>query len=479
MAEHEVKLSDLRAGRVVLSSLSLKEKQIITARRMRREFVELGDMLLRFNSAVLLPGATSFTADGIPRPGLDLVAECLRYVVAHPEKQMVIAGHTDTVGSDEANVNLSRIRTDTVHGLLTGAREQFATACFGPHLTFDQRYPNGGDGSKKGVLWDDYSDVLTWAAQKLGWDCAHPNGSRTLWQATKNFEDSYNGSDVGDSANKPIPSDGIFTKATWGAMYDCYELKLAESLGTDLAGLADIRGKIVFVNPDVHCVACGEFKPIEQWWRDNYRSQTNRRVEVLFFDPDELPNPPCFSGACVAKLCDIYDDAIYKPKPVPAPPAPPAPTPPGPTPGPTPPIPPVTIEPRLHLRVMLDDAPVTQRGYELWSGSTMLASALTDSDGMIKEPLPSGLGEIELRMPERGLSQIFDLSGEADFPPPGEVEGAQVRLRQIGYYVGPADGNKDAVTDDAIRNFKVDHGLPDDSVLDGDTADALESVYGS
>ncbi|HUO38273.1 MAG TPA: peptidoglycan-binding protein, partial [Mycobacterium sp.] len=369
------------------------------------------------------------------------------------------AGHTDTVGSDKSNVTLSRIRADAAHGLLVGDRTEFATACWGPHLTEDQRYPNGGDGSKKGVLWDDYSDVLTWAAKSFGWPCEHPHGTRTLWQATKNFEVSYNASDVGAASAKPLATNGHFTKATWGAMYDCYERKLAEALNTDLAGLAQIRGKVTFVNPAVHEVSCGEYKPIDQLGRDNYRSQTNRRVEILFFDPGEEPNPPCFSGTCIPSQCDIYDNRIYKPQPVP--------------------LPPVGTGHRLRIRMAHAGVDLPGHAYEIWSNDVLVASGTTGAGGLIDEPLPGDLDTAEVRLPDLHFAELFKLQGAADFPPAIEVKGAQVRLRQIGYYVGPVDGQKEEVTDDAIRNFKVDHGLADNSTLDGDTAAALTKAYGS
>ena len=112
-------------------------------------FIEAGDTLLRFNSGVLLPVETAPGADGIVRPGLGVVAACLDYSAKNRDRKMLIAGHTDTVGGDDANVRLSRIRAEAVHGMIVGNRDQFANACWGPHLTDEQRYPDGGSGGKK------------------------------------------------------------------------------------------------------------------------------------------------------------------------------------------------------------------------------------------------------------------------------------------------------------------------------------------
>jgi hypothetical protein len=458
MPIQNITMSDLLAGKVSLS-LSAGRRNQIVVHRLWREFIEVADTLLRFNSAVVLPRGLPTATGAVSPSGFDVVATCLRYARAHPAKAIVIAGHTDTVGSDASNVKLSGIRAEAVHGLLVGNRDQFALASWGPHLSADQRYPHGGDGSKKGVLYDDYADVLTWVADQFGWPCAYPHSSRTLWQATKNFEDSYNASTVGEAAGKPIPSDGWFTKATWAAAYDCYQLKLAESLHTDLVGLAAIQGKVAFVNPDVPTVSCGEFKPIDQLGRDNYASQTNRRVEVLYFDGKELPNPPCFGGACDPGACDIYNNDIYVPHPVP--------------------LDPVGTGNRLRIKVALGRDALVGTAYQLWSGGIVIASGTTKAEGLVDEPVPGDLDEVVLRIPDFGLAETFAMKAPADFPAAATVTGAQVRLRQLGYYVGPIDGIKGMVTDDAIRNFKVAYRLADDADLDAATAATLTDVYGS
>ncbi|MBN1130336.1 MAG: hypothetical protein JXA71_15195 [Chitinispirillaceae bacterium] len=315
--EYEVKRSELKDFEPVLKP-GVSCRVIVTGDPcVEVYFIEIGDTLLRFNSAVLLPTETTPPADGVSRPGLSVIAACIDYAAKHKEKKMLIAGYTDTVGSDEANVRLSRIRAEAVHGMITGARDQFATACWGPHLTDEQRYPDGGSGKKRGVLWDDYIDVLNWAAKEFGWPCGYPEGNVTLWAATVAFQKSYNKSVIGEAGNKPIPEYGSFDKKTWGAVYDCYDVKLAELLKTDKNGLDALRGGLNFVNndPEKHIVACGEFKPVEEKERDNYRSQTNRRVEVLFFEEKEYPKVPCFSGGCSPGICPL-GTLTYLPVPV-------------------------------------------------------------------------------------------------------------------------------------------------------------------
>jgi OmpA-OmpF porin, OOP family len=62
----------------------------------------LGDVLFEFNKAELLPGA---------QRSVDKLAEFLR---AHPERQLRIEGHTDSIGSQEYNQKLSERRAEAV-----------------------------------------------------------------------------------------------------------------------------------------------------------------------------------------------------------------------------------------------------------------------------------------------------------------------------------------------------------------------------
>lgn len=303
------------AGASVKLQVGQTYRLVVT--RSKVDFIEVGDTLLRFNSAVLLPSESTPCPDGKERPGLDVIAACLSYAYNNRAKKLLIAGHTDTVGDDASNVKLSLLRAEAVHGLMTGDRAQFANACYGPHLSQDQRYPNGGDGSKKGVLWDDYQDVLNWVAETFGWPCGYPKGNSTLWDATTKFQKSYNASAIGPAGEKPIKVSGVFDRPTWAAVYDCYEVKLAERLKLSLAELDALRATLSFADPGHRYVGCGEFKTIDEPGRNNYYSQTNRRVEVQFYDSGEEPACPCFSGDCVPARCPLGNPNFYKPNPLP------------------------------------------------------------------------------------------------------------------------------------------------------------------
>jgi len=47
------------------------------------------------------------------------------------------------------------------------------------------------------------------------------------------------------------------------------------------------RDNLKWAVEDSPWIGCGEDYPIDEKYRDGYRSQTNRRVELLFFEPAE------------------------------------------------------------------------------------------------------------------------------------------------------------------------------------------------
>jgi hypothetical protein len=211
MAQFDIKYQDWKDKALSLQ-LTTGESHSIRLLRRHADLIEFADTLFRFNSAALLPGEIAPATDGAQHSGMDVVAACLRYAQVHLDKKMLITGHTDTVGSDESNVTLSQIRAQAVHGMLSGDRDEFGKACWGPHLTKEQRYPHNGDGSEAGVMWLDYADVLNWVATEMGWPCqtGYPKSSTPgLWSATQKFQKSYNASDVGGAnPHKPIPESG-------------------------------------------------------------------------------------------------------------------------------------------------------------------------------------------------------------------------------------------------------------------------------
>jgi hypothetical protein len=303
MTEIKVTLAKLKSGQL---KLAVGEPYRIIVVRNQATLIEFDDALFRTNSAVLLPGAPTASKDE-PSPGCHtLVAACLRFCRKHPDKRCLVTGHTDTVGSDEDNVKLSQHRSEVVYAALVGDRDLFGTAADGPHLTTKEA---------KAILVYDKAQVLDWVEATFGWPCGYAHNGNDIFKATEKFQRAYNDNDhAGNPDGADMKVDRDFGPSTWKAVFDCYEHALADQLGIARAELADARSQLKFLDGGPLRTACGEFHPIEKVGRDNYRSQTNRRVEVLFFDPGEEPQPPlaCASGGCEQRDCTLFDKRAYR-----------------------------------------------------------------------------------------------------------------------------------------------------------------------
>lgn len=462
-----LKRRDLLAGKCRAVLRTGQQYRLVVSRRLEVKFIEVGDTHLRFNSAVVLPVDYAPPAEGPTISGLDQIAAALAFVrdCPNPGKKILIAGHTDTSGGDASNVTLSTLRAQVVHGALVGDRDQFAHACWGPHLTDEQRYPDGGSGKKRGVLWDDYEDVLNWVEATLGWPCGYPKSKSTLWGATVAFQESYNGSDL-HAPGATISESGRFDEATWKAVHDCYQVKIADLLHTDLAGLQQLRARLSFVDdrPDKHYVACGEFKPIDAPHRDEYRSQTNRRVELLYYDPGEEPAAPCLQGECAPDQCPVFDGEQYKRTKILLSPG----------------------EATRPLSLRLFDQSITplenchcvvtdsDAGRIVFDGYTPTGAVLT-----FDLPVATRNVVVRLELGDDQDSPAYEWSVTiAPFPGVTTTEGCLVRLRNLGYH---QSDNMTALDDEARRSisrFQYDQvGLVVSGDLDADTCARIRELH--
>lgn len=278
------------------------------AKRLRLEaarplvtIVELEDALFRTESAALLPDGQDPEGAGAETTtkatGVGALACLLRHVDEHPGTSSLVAGHTDTTGAASYNLPLSQQRAEASRAALVGDREAFAKVCHGRHTKADVQ------------------QVLAWISGALGYPC-HPGEVDGLWgprsqAALLAFQKAYNA----DAATKKetLVEDGVLGARTWAAFEDCYERGLQDALGVDAAGLAALRAKLAWADPARPAVGCGEHHPIEAVGKDGYRSQVNRRVELLCFDPGEAPALACHQGgACEPEACPLYAPGAYE-----------------------------------------------------------------------------------------------------------------------------------------------------------------------
>lgn len=291
---------------VAAAGKAAREVRLEAAPR-RLTWVDLEDALFRTESAVLLPDGqdpegAGAEADAPAVTGVGALAALLRHLDEHPGRTLLVAGHTDTTGDAAYNLALSAQRAACAHAALVGDREAFAEVA-----------------AARGVVAD-RQQVLAWVAGTRGWPC-HPgkvdgvDGPRTQ-AAVRAFQQAYTDDPRRVEALKV---DGIAGPRTWAALLDCYDRGLEEALGVDAAGLAALRARLAFADPARPAVGCGEHHPREAAGKDGQRSQQNRRVELLVFDPGEAPALPCHAGgACAPAACPLYAAGGYERERLPA-----------------------------------------------------------------------------------------------------------------------------------------------------------------
>jgi hypothetical protein len=271
------------------------------------QYMEIGDSHFHFNSAVFLPNRIADTNDipehSVRSSGIVLLERVFRQLEL-TDKKLLVSGHADTVGSDADNTALSTYRAQAVYAVIIGDRELFKTIADAPHIANKEK--------KQNVLHKDKLQIADWAAAEFGWPCSQKAHFFDPIKTFRAFQKAYNAHSFAENpTGAAIPEDGDWGPLTWGAAFDCYELKLSRRLMIQRNNLEAYRGKIgisnrfVFTNKPY--VGCGEFHPLERKGLDNYESATNRRVELLFFKPGETPEIQCVNEACDGRDCLLFD----------------------------------------------------------------------------------------------------------------------------------------------------------------------------
>ena len=149
---------------------------------------------------------------------------------------------------------------------------------------------------------EDIQQILTYFDDREDWDCK-PSGIDNRWGArTEKASENF----LRSAMNKPPESDQVdallrsihtthkWPLEVWRVVFDLYMEVLAEHLETKPGHLKGMAGRLLrFLDVDKRFVACGESFPIDDGQKTNYRSQTNRRVELLLFDKYNAPVLDC------------------------------------------------------------------------------------------------------------------------------------------------------------------------------------------
>ena len=316
-------------------------RHLLRLRAKRLAVVEVEDVLFATGSAVVFPAALG--NDGVPEipsgdapmraTGLGLLFVALHHAAQHPEQRLLICGHTDAEGGARANLALSEARAAAVYSLLSGDRRLWQQTCAAYHRP------------------EDVQALLAYFARARGVDAFDPGpvdgdlGPRTN-RATRAFQAWYNRfrPEYGVGDRPALDVDGAFGAQTWGAVYDFYRFDLAQMMGglprwvtAQLLGaqpqtpadgaprdgaspsllaaeMARWERNVHLVDPATPYLGLGESFPIAPAHRDGARSQADRRVELLFFDEEDVPALPAgpSNGDYFTPMdCPFYDPGAY------------------------------------------------------------------------------------------------------------------------------------------------------------------------
>lgn len=334
-------MSDTRFETVLLrdilgysSSFTSKTTEI-RLKSLGMHILEMEDVLFHLNSAVMMPESPSgkSSADGVASdgPGGDLgddfqedqqtvtgikaLALVFKQFELDPKVQMVIAGHTDTSGKPKFNFKLSEERAQNVLYLLTGEKEPWAEV---------------SEGRQK---IEDYQQIMRCYALKKGWACDPEKvddkwGDKTKKACREFFKQALPGSPDDSDEIKGARADALvaevqsdskkrWPKRAWEAVFDLYVEDLCKFLDMETEGFKEYaNATIKYIDDTRKYVACGESFPIDDREKKNYRSQVNRRVEIVFFDEDEKPVLDCpvtVDTVHKEEECPLWDKTCYLP----------------------------------------------------------------------------------------------------------------------------------------------------------------------
>lgn len=307
----EASIAKLKARQVILSG-SLAELKI---RRPKVKVLEMEDVLFHLNSCVLMPSApegassSDATSEGEMTDeererhdlqkrttGLKMLALTYKVIAERDAWGILIAGHTDTSGTVASNYTLSEQRANNVLYLLEQKREDWANLCYERHRVEDYQQIMKHYNERNSDLNCDPGEINN----------VFNSQTRT---ATENF---FHAHGLDDSEVQRVVNDGQhrWTVSAWLVVYDLYDREIDEHLGEDEGEGIGPKGPLAretcgggvpqparpkrssrlrFADVNRKILACSESFPIQSSQKDNYRSQENRRVEILFFELGELP----------------------------------------------------------------------------------------------------------------------------------------------------------------------------------------------
>ena len=428
-------LSIAEADQKVAAATGLEHTVVVQVPSPSVVIFDTGGLCFGTDREILVPAYLD-AHTGLPNhhfiTGLDVIRAVVEHARRHPEQRVCVVGHTDTVGSAKSNVELSERRAESVRLFLAGDREGWAALA-----TENQTVA-------------DWQLVLRWAHLIMGMNCDPGEVDDDLGQRTQSalhrFRGAYN-----DRYGGSLAIVGPFVAEDWGAVFDCYVRNLAEQFGEPWTLQAPLEG-VVLGEPAV--LACGEAFPAESPGVDGRPSARNRRVEIVFFDPDM---PPTFDVTPTAT--GIYGASTECRRTYGT----------------------ATPSPYAMARFELQTAagePHQNHSCQLLLGDTVLSGAAS-GNGYVEFVVPAEPTDATLvisdavgaQRQERpihlgGLASVF------------EDAGVQGRLRNLGFDIRPSLGPDPAAVSTAVSAFQDQCALPATGEVGDETRDALALHHG-
>jgi len=257
--------------------------------KLKCDFVEMPDVLFHHNSAVpcldeggMLLGALTATAT---------------FTKENSGKEIVIFGHTDTSGDPAYNFDLSQWRSEGIKALLDNDKDAWLDVV---------------DLASK---VEDYQAILKALSTAHGWECDpgkvdNVAGAKTT-AAIKSFQDEYNSRFSGT-----LKVDGVIGPKTWVAIFETVHALMIDAVKEATGEAALPPFPYGYEGSGIY--PCGESFPVDSAEKDGYKSATNRRVEIVFYDKGKAPKltKPADKKKVEKKENPVYDKKKVEKKPV-------------------------------------------------------------------------------------------------------------------------------------------------------------------
>lgn len=373
----------------------------------------------------VIPGVTFEFGKSFIRPDVVKHLKTLEEQInKNNSAKIMIFGHTDSVGNDDANKKLSERRALSVYSFITDNAEE----------------------------WEILYNKEEW-------------GTREIQTMLVDFGTPYD----------PGPVDGIAGEKTKAAIK---QFQLDNGLEPDsiagpitrktmflryMTGKHDIKlTSDNFISPNYH--GCGEFNPLI---KSECADERNRRVTFYLFHPEKTPVFPCNHGniePCQKKIaetttrhsktfrCSFYDSIAKD----------------------------CTCENGTSggtISILLKDPQgnlLKNTPFELsFRGATI--NSKTDENGRLKENVAAGVTSAELKIRAWTMNLSFEKMDIVS-----QIKGAKVRLNNLGFFTdNPVNEENSEAFKFALQRFQTFYNLNVTAELDEPTQKKIEEIHGS